>query len=229
MAPRSYRWLTLLVVAFLGGSVFAQTETSTDATGQRLLHLLDYVSVEYPEFVQNGRVVNAEEYAEQVEFAGQVEQMVHTLPAHPQRDAFGKKAAQLLALIQNKQDGRDVVVAARQLQQDLIGAYHIAVAPTRAPDVSAGAQLFATHCVACHGVNGDGAGPQATKSGSGSDQFSRGRAAESAQRIRLVQHDQPRRRRHFDGRLLFTVGTRALGAGVLRQSVLGNRRATHAR
>src|SRR5215471_16668036 len=42
---------------------------------QLILHLLDYVAVDYPQCVQDGTVLDQSEYDEQVEFS----QQVHTL------------------------------------------------------------------------------------------------------------------------------------------------------
>jgi high-affinity iron transporter len=58
---------------------------AAEASPQTVLHLLDYVAVEYPQFVKNGRATNAEEYAEQVEFSGQIERAISALPARPQQ------------------------------------------------------------------------------------------------------------------------------------------------
>ncbi len=35
-----------------------------DTTAQTIVHMLDYMSVDYPEFVKNGKVPDAEEYKE---------------------------------------------------------------------------------------------------------------------------------------------------------------------
>ncbi|MGE0808969.1 MAG: hypothetical protein AB7L76_25785, partial [Burkholderiaceae bacterium] len=42
------------------------------AQAQSIVHMLDYIAVDYPQFVRDGVVVDEQEYAEQREFAGQV-------------------------------------------------------------------------------------------------------------------------------------------------------------
>src|SRR5262249_31228671 len=128
---------------------------------QAVLHLLDYVSVEYPQFVQNGKVTNPGEYAEQVEFAGQIEHAIRTLPDNPQRDVYAKQAAHLLVLIRAKADASQVTRAAGELQQGIIAAYNVQIAPRHAPDMRTGAAMYAENCAACHGIAGDGRGPRA--------------------------------------------------------------------
>ena len=47
--------------------------------------MLDYMAVDYPEFVQDGVVLDASEYEEQVEFSEQVQSLLAQLPAHPEQ------------------------------------------------------------------------------------------------------------------------------------------------
>lgn len=153
----------LLLLACQVNAAWAQHVATPQSGPQTILHLLDYVSVEYPQFVQAGKVVNPGEYAEQVEFAGQIKELVAALPADPKRETFVRQAEQLLALINAKGDGAEVAVLAHRLQQDLITAYRIPVAPKQAPDLAPAAALYTARCAACHGSSGDGAGPQAAK------------------------------------------------------------------
>jgi high-affinity iron transporter len=157
-----FRLLTLLLflVSPLDAALARQAD-APDRGPQTILHLLDYVSVEYPQFVQAGKVINQGEYAEQVEFAGQIKDMIEGLPASPKRETYARQAAQLLALMQAKADGAQVAGLARELQHGLITTYSIPVAPKQAPDLTTAAALYATHCAACHGLDGAGAGPQA--------------------------------------------------------------------
>jgi len=156
------RLLTLLLFLVLPiEAALAQQPVAPDRVQQTILHLLDYVSVEYPQFVQAGKVISLPEYAEQVEFAGQIREMVAALPAHPKREAYAHQAGLLLGLIKAKGDGAQVAALARELQQGLITAYRIPIAPKQAPDLTSAAPLYAARCAACHGSSGDGAGPQA--------------------------------------------------------------------
>ena len=50
-----------------------------------LLHLLDYIGVDYPNTVRAGQVINPTEYAEQQEFATRANTLIASLPAGPAR------------------------------------------------------------------------------------------------------------------------------------------------
>lgn len=154
----------LLALLFLGlplTAALAQQADSPERLRQTILHLLDYVSVEYPQFVQEGKVTNQGEYAEQVEFAAQIRDMVAALPPNTKRDTYARQAGQLLALVRAKAEAAEVTRLAGELQQGLITGYNIPVAPKQAPDSAGAAGLYARHCAGCHGLGGDGAGPRA--------------------------------------------------------------------
>ncbi len=153
----------LVAILLLSGSlgVFAAgTDKAQERSPQSIVHLLDYVAGEYPQFVKDGHVLNAEEYGEQVEFAEQIERAIGNLPSNPGRSQFAQQAAQLLASIQSKREGALVSNQAQELQRALIAAYSIETAPRHAPDMRTAAATYAENCAVCHGVTGDGKGPQ---------------------------------------------------------------------
>jgi high-affinity iron transporter len=160
--PVHPRWIALLLILALPLGALGVDAEGPERKLQTIHHLLEYVAVEYPQFVQAGKVLDQSEYAEQIEFAGQIREMIEALPENPKRRAQTNQAEELLALIRDKADGARVVAAAHALQSDLIAAFGIPVAPKQAPDLSHAAALYAARCSACHGLKGDGAGPQAS-------------------------------------------------------------------
>lgn len=133
---------------------------SDDRQILRILHMLDYIGVDYPEFVKNGQVLDAAEYQEQIEFAGEVANRLAELPAP---DEGGKAALQsqanlLRKAIGNKADGADIAAISSQLGIALRNAYPVTETPRSAPDVAYAEQLFMDNCTACHGETGAGDG-----------------------------------------------------------------------
>lgn len=131
------------------------------ADEQTILHLLDYVGVDYPEAVAAGKVKSADEYREMLEFTAQAAGQIRALPPNPRKDALTGAADSLAALVAAKADAAAVADAAAKLRRALIGAYGVRVAPQRTPDLAAGAKLYAEQCAACHGAEGRGDGPAA--------------------------------------------------------------------
>lgn len=147
----------LLLVALLAVSCSARADT----TAQTIVHMLDYMSVDYPEFVKDGKVLDEAEYKEQQEFSGQVIVLLGKLPEVPQRAELLKQAETLKARIDAKAPGAEVSKLASSLRWRVIEAYKLTVAPKSIPDLKRGAALYAAQCAACHGAQGRGDGPAA--------------------------------------------------------------------
>src|SRR5687768_15001329 len=145
-----------LLALITAAAAHAQTPQQTVETTWRLL---DYVAVDYPEAVQNGRVINEFEYAEMTEFADTVQEKLRALPAGPAKQTLVGEALALDRLIAAKSAPPRVATAARSLAADLLAAYPVPLAPRAARDPARGAALYAEHCASCHGATGRGDGP----------------------------------------------------------------------
>jgi high-affinity iron transporter len=126
-----------------------------------ILHALDYLGVDYPGAVKDGRVLDPGEYDEQLEFATSVRAMIAGLPARPERAALEATATGLVASIRDKRPAEEIVAITSDLRRRLIDIYDVRVAPRRAPDLGAAAADYAVRCAACHGAAGRGDGPAA--------------------------------------------------------------------
>ncbi|MEO8037286.1 MAG: cytochrome c/FTR1 family iron permease [Betaproteobacteria bacterium] len=128
---------------------------------QGVLHLLDYVAVEYPQFVKDGTVTNAAEYAEQLEFSENARAQLEKLPDNPRRTELVAQSVALVNAIKTKGDGSNVATSANALKRALIEAYGLDVTPRQIAPQAESAALFETQCAACHGASGRGDGPAA--------------------------------------------------------------------
>src|SRR5262245_52304994 len=126
-----------------------------------IVHLLDYVAVDYPEFVQDGIVLDQAEYDEQLEFSQQARTMLAQLSVHPDKANLLHLADELISGIQGKRPGLEVSALAQQLRWSIIRAYDVEVAPKRPPNLRLAATLYEAQCSAWHGPEGHGDGPAA--------------------------------------------------------------------
>jgi high-affinity iron transporter len=133
---------------------------SVDGAAQAL-HLFNYVSADYPATVADGKVVDAAEYQEQIEFLGAVQGLIAGLPERPERTELEQGVKALLAAVERKDEGAQVARQARQLGAKLAVAYEVSQAPIITPDAARGAPLYAQYCSVCHGDAGAGDGPAA--------------------------------------------------------------------
>ncbi len=153
-------WLVILLLAACIPSLVLAVVPDTDKA-QAIVHMLDYVSVDYPECVQDGQVIKLEEYAEQRDFAAQALVLLGQLPAVPEQEMLVQQARELLAQIETKASGSVITRLADQLLVHVIQAWELSVSPRQAPDLRRGEMLFEQHCVVCHGTQGEGDGPLA--------------------------------------------------------------------
>jgi high-affinity iron transporter len=152
------RFMACLSLVLLSLFSTASSADSVDGAAQAL-HLLDYVSADYPPTVVDGKVIDEAEYREQVEFLGALQGLIVALPARGERVELEQGVKALLAAVEQKQDGALVARQARQLGAKLAVAYEVSQAPVITPDPTRGAPLYAQHCSVCHGDAGDGDGP----------------------------------------------------------------------
>jgi high-affinity iron transporter len=126
-----------------------------------ILHALDYLGIDYPGAVKDGKVLDQGEYQEQLEFATGVRTMIAGLPARPERAALDATAAGLVSAIKDKRPGEDVAAIAGDLRRRIIDLYEVRVTPRHVPDLRSAAADYTTHCAVCHGAAGRGDGPAA--------------------------------------------------------------------
>ena len=150
----------LLVVATLAIAP-VRAATADEDKAQTVIHMLDYVSVDYPETVKNGAVQDEAEYKEQAEFAAQVLALLQQLPVVDGKEALLANAKTLIDRIAAKAPGAEVAGLARSLAGDVVQRYALTVTPKQPPDLARAAALFHANCVACHGAQGRGDGPAA--------------------------------------------------------------------
>ncbi|TFH76762.1 MULTISPECIES: FTR1 family protein [Pseudomonas] len=154
----SSRFLAWLVFPLFALSSFNLLADTVEGAPQAL-HLLDYISADYPPTVEAGKVIDDAEYREQLEFTRALQGLIAGMPAKPEKAGLEQGIDALLAAITAKQDGADVARQARQLGAKLAVAYEVSQAPIITPDPTRGAPLYTQHCSVCHGVNGAGDGP----------------------------------------------------------------------
>ncbi|HEC19545.1 MAG TPA: c-type cytochrome [Gammaproteobacteria bacterium] len=155
--------LILGLMAVVTAPVRAADEAAVNTTGnaEAALHVLAYLSVDYPATVREGKIINAAEYAEQQEFATRLVALMEALPPGPQNARFQQQARQLLGLINARAEGDKIKAISSTLSNDLIVTFRVATAPRRLPDIQSAAVIFQAQCSGCHGAEGYGDGPDA--------------------------------------------------------------------
>ena len=61
-------WFVIATLSYFQCAAASAITPEAERTAQKMLHVLDYIAVDYANVVQNGAVTNESEYGEQVEF-----------------------------------------------------------------------------------------------------------------------------------------------------------------
>ncbi len=145
-------FLAVLVFMVMG----VQNLSAQKDDARMMVHLLDYLAVDYSLAVQNGKVVSTAEYQEMKEFAKTISELGEKVPASLQSDII-----LLENLVGEKASQDKISSVAASIKQEIITIYKIEVAPKRWPSIANGKELFALQCQSCHGPKGMGDGPLA--------------------------------------------------------------------
>jgi len=139
------------------------TAKDNNPTVQTIIHLLDYISADYPTAVQKRTVQNKEEYSEMMEFSATVTTMCGELAGekHIQRPSFLDSAKRLNQMIKDKGSSRSVSLLSKSIKELIIKATGYQVSPPSWPDLSTGQVIYGQKCSSCHGSTGAGNGPLA--------------------------------------------------------------------
>ncbi|WP_286758455.1 FTR1 family protein [Ralstonia sp. RL] len=159
---QALRILLIAVFCLLSSLSTAHADdVATQNKAKQIWQLLDYLAVDYGKAVKDGKVANADEYAEMQEFAHAADRQLAELPATAATPVLLKGAAGLRAAIAEKAQPGIVGDQARNLASALLAAYPVPMSPNKLPDLQQGAKLYQSQCASCHGVLGRADGPLA--------------------------------------------------------------------
>ena len=161
MPPSIRRVARLIAFAAVTLAVSSLAAAQSPSTVQTTWRLLDYVAVDYPGAVQDGRVISASEFAEMREFTATAESQLKALPDSSSKAGLLAQAAALRSKVDAKAPAPVIAQMAHQLDADLLKAFPVPLAPAQLPDLNRGSELFQANCAACHGATGHGDGPNA--------------------------------------------------------------------
>jgi high-affinity iron transporter len=151
-----------VVKLFLGVSFSLFFTITAQANPQQLLQLIDYLGVDYAGAVQQGKVVNIEEYNEMLDFSKAINEQIKQLP---ETEANRYYKAQLLndaqalsAYVIAKASAQIIQQVTAKMRNTLVAGFNIQIMPTKLPDLAKAENLYKNNCASCHGLQGYGDG-----------------------------------------------------------------------
>jgi len=144
---------TLLFLLLVTSLSFASS------TEKRILSLVDYIGGDYQNAVNNGEVINDDEYNEMLEFSAETKELFKTLKLSDGDKAnIESEVNELSTLILSKSSVQNVEEIANKIKENIISAYQIVPHPESRPSLEVGKELYDTNCSSCHGLKGAGDG-----------------------------------------------------------------------
>lgn len=125
------------------------------ADPQEIVQLADYISVDYPDAIKDGVIINEAEYKEMEEFSKRISYLGEE---NKLDDATLKNMKDLDALIANKAEPKEVAIKAREISSSISQEFNLIIPPTSAPNLLEAKALYEQNCSSCHGMTGKGDG-----------------------------------------------------------------------
>ena len=109
---RKLWWLFACLWCAVAGVASAQAQ-EVSGQSRQLWQLLEYVAVDYGGAVQDGRIADAGEYAEMLDFSASAQRQILELPERPGRTELAGRIDQLRAAIDHKAAADTVALQGR--------------------------------------------------------------------------------------------------------------------
>ena len=150
---------TYFLYFFIFFASFQVSAKEKETNIQSVIHLLDYLSKDYPMAVKEGRILDKAEYAEMREFSVKIFKLAKSinLPSESSLSILSD-LNDLKTLVQDKAPSKKIKELAEQVKWAIIKATGYEVAPLNWPDNATGQGLYLQNCVQCHGPKGAGNG-----------------------------------------------------------------------
>ncbi|GAA5524815.1 hypothetical protein Maes01_01374 [Microbulbifer aestuariivivens] len=163
---RCFHCLFALIITLLLVQQALATDSGKPVTPQQLRQLMqvaEYIGVDYPEAVSDGKIINVGEYAEMEEFSQLLLDTVARLPDAPETSTLRAATQALQEAIQGKAPAQIVKGHSSRLRDNLLKLAPALSLPAALLDTKDTVSLYQQNCAACHGQSGMGDGPLAAQ------------------------------------------------------------------
>jgi high-affinity iron transporter len=161
IANRASKFNKLQLAVYIVFSLFfllpQVLQASENKDAKRILSLVDYIGGDYKNAVLGGKVINADEYTEMLDFSESARLLANNIESEK---AYIKNDTALLnKLIIDKSSTEQVLELSNKIKQNLISDFNLETFPNNSPSLKLGKLLYMNSCAQCHGLDGMADGP----------------------------------------------------------------------
>ena len=145
----------MLMATILFSTLSIASAVDEVAQLRQIAQLAEYVGVDYASAVENGQVINDDEYQEMLEFS---QLIVEKTSINNDMRSLNEKASALQSAISTKENVNIVRQFTSELRISLLAMMPELPIPKRLLSKEATFSLFENNCASCHGISGQGNG-----------------------------------------------------------------------
>jgi len=124
-----------------------------------IVHMLNYLSNDYKNAVENGKVKSEDELKEMIGFAENIDKEIKALKINTsQKDTLLGYSAKIVELVNNHADQSKLKEVSASAKRFLLLNTGLKTYPTNYPSISKGRTIYIGNCAKCHGDKGNGEG-----------------------------------------------------------------------
>ncbi len=154
---RKFIFLLIYIVSFI--PLRAEPSKITANQAGYIVHMLNYLSNDYKNAVENGKVKSEDELKEMISFAGNIDKEVKALEINTsQKDTLLGYTAKIVELVNNHEDQSKLKEVSASAKRFLLLNTGLKTYPTNYPSISKGRTIYIGNCAKCHGDKGNGEG-----------------------------------------------------------------------
>lgn len=151
----------IFVLIYIATFIPLRAEPSKITANQAgyIVHMLNYLSNDYKNAVENGKVKSEDELKEMIGFAGNIDKEIKALKINTsQKDTLLGFSAKIVELVNNHADQSKLKEVSASAKRFLLLNTGLKTFPTNYPSISKGRTIYIGNCAKCHGDKGNGEG-----------------------------------------------------------------------
>lgn len=132
-----------------------------ESSPRLMVHLLDYIGVDYPGAVDKGKIISKGEFDEMKEFTKTLIELNGKFPETKSAPGLAADLESLDKAVKAMSSNEAVMKIAQDAKWKIVAVTGMTLSPNLPPNLHRAKKLYGENCTQCHGATGHGDGPNA--------------------------------------------------------------------